>query len=113
MRVLAELVSGEDPIRVSSCGGRGEGAMWVPSIRALVPFRQTPLSRPHLPMAPSPVLSQWGLGFNVCILRTQTFSHSRLLEMTVLGEQCENNINSFSHSRVDSHDQGVGSLVSP
>ena len=44
MRVLADLVSGEDPIPVSSCGGRGEGAMWVPFIKALVPFRQTPPS---------------------------------------------------------------------
>ena len=30
MKVLADLVSGEDPIPVSSCGGRGEGAVWVP-----------------------------------------------------------------------------------
>ena len=29
---------------VSSLGGRGEGAVWVPFIMALVPFRQTPPS---------------------------------------------------------------------
>ena len=52
----------------------------------------------RLPMAPSPVPSQWGLGFNVCILRTQTFSHRRLSEMAAMGEQCINNRNSFSHS---------------
>ena len=44
VRVLADLVSGEDPNHVSSCGGRGEGAVWVAFIRALVPFRQTPPS---------------------------------------------------------------------
>ena len=52
---------------VSSHGRRGEGALWVFFLRALIPFMKAPPSWPkHFPKAPPPNPVMLGIGFQ-CI----------------------------------------------